>query len=141
VCTVGLVAYCVYQLLVPHLAEKRLELMTKQREVRLFLFWMTISFLHTLSLNLDWPPSQEQHLKLRAMYIMHHFPMFRQRVVGAVSEEERLRSHALHFAQRWKMHAIAALSAEQRSAGGNSNFASNNIQEDTRLSSLAGFVS
>jgi Ca2+/Na+ antiporter len=79
-CTTLLVAYCIYQILVPKLAKRRLEMIEKAR--------------------------QERNNRLRALYILHHFPEIGD-VITVTDPIEKLHSRALEFARHWKEHALA----------------------------------
>ncbi len=81
VCTAMLIAYCIYQILVPRIAQRRLEMIEKERA--------------------------ERNNRLRALYILHHFPEIGN-VISAADPVEKLHSRALDFARHWKEQALAA---------------------------------
>ena len=79
ICSAGLVGYCVYQIFVPHIAQKRVEQMQKDRH--------------------------ERNAKLRALYILHHFPEITD-VLHNSNPVEKLHADALSFARHWKHAAL-----------------------------------
>lgn len=89
ICTIGLVAYCIYQIFVPKLADQR---QAKLKQLR-----------------------EERNARLRALFILQHFPAFKAHIDPNVGEEVDV-ARTLDFARRWKAHAVNAVATSSATA-------------------------
>ena len=105
-CTTLLVAYCVYQILVPKLAKRRLEIIERARA--------------------------ERNDRLRALYIIQHFPEVSD-IVKVTDPVEALHSKTLEFARHWKRAALNPRLAVAVGAASSSSSSVNNAETEPLL--------